>query len=317
MKIINQIVIFHWSAMGDLVHTYNAISNINQNKTNIILVTQKDYDDQLNKIFNINTHSISLKFPRIIIDLIKLLLILVFSKSILIMHKKNFIFETLRLFKKKNFFYSKKTDKKLINRFEALKVSFDKLNLDFEYSYLDRIDLKIPNFTELAKKNYILISVNGGNKYAPHSARTIDIEIINSILRRFNDIQIILTGSGDSDDKYYSKIMEKNECKNIINLSSKLNVKELLYLLQNSKFNILNDSLPLQLAQYCKNKTYAFFGPTNPQEVLLPNSKITSLVSESICKFCYDHIYGPSNLMYNCPNNLCGKYKEWQLNEYF
>lgn len=303
--------------MGDLVHTYNAISKINQNKTNIILVTQKDYDYQLNKIFNINTHSISLKFPKIIIDFMKLLLILLFSKSILIMHKKNLIFEILRLFKKKNFFYSKKTDKKIINRYEALKISFDKLNLDFEYSYLNKVYLKKLYLTKLAKKNYILISTNGGNKYAPHSARTIDIEIINSILRRFNHIQIILAGSGDSDDKYYSKIMEKNEYQNIINLSSKLDVKELLFLLQNSKFNILNDSFPLQLAQYCKNKTYAFFGPTNPQEVLLPKSKITSLISESICKYCYDHNYGAFNLMYNCPNNLCGKYKELQFNEYF
>lgn len=303
--------------MGDLVHTYNAISKINQNKTNIILVTQKDYDDQLNKIFNINTHAISLRFPRIIIDFIKLLFILIFSKSILIMHKKNFIFEILRFFKKKIFFYSKKTDKKIINRYKALKISFDKLNLDFEYSYLNTVELKKPYLNELANENYILISTNGGNKYAPHSARTIDYKIIKSILRRFNDFQIILAGSGDSDDKYYSKITEKNEDKNIINLSSKLDAEELLYLIQNSKFNIFNDSFPLQLAQYCKNKTYAFFGPTNPQEVLLPNSEITSLVSNSKCKFCYDHKYGVLNLMYNCPNHLCGKYEKDQLNEYF
>lgn len=311
---IKKKVIIHLGALGDLVHTCKAIEGT-KDVENYILITDEDYYETLNQLFNITILSVSRNFLNPFNNNLKIIYHIFLAKSVLVMHKKKFIFQILKFFKSsENFFYSKKTDHKLQNRYDALKISFGYIKSDFKYIYFKQNALN-KSLQHKIGNDYILIATNGGNKYAKYSARTVNPSFLSETLKYSKSV-IVLVGEGKIDDFYYKQLKKILKNKKIINLSSKLNVLQLLSLIQNSKLNIMNDSFPMQIAQYTSSRVLGLFGPTNPNEVLLPNSKISTLVTKSICKFCYNHNYSKFSLMYNCTNNICSEFNKIYLNEY-
>ena len=306
-------IIIHLGALGDLIHTCKAIEG-SKESNDFILITDQDFYKPLNELFELKILTVSSNFFVLLKNILRVIFEILFAKSILVMHKKNFIFQIIKLMKSsKKFFYSKKTDQIIANRYEALKISFGFIDVDFEIINFKKISINQHLIKKIGK--YILISANGGNKHAKYSARTINQYFLRDLLKNTN-LNIVFVGSGKIDDEYYQGLEKILNTNKVFNLSSKINSIELLALLQNSKLNILNDSFPLQLAQYTSCKALALFGPTNPNEVLLPISNIFTIITKSFCKFCYDHRYSKNSLMYNCPNHICSKFYEISLNDY-
>lgn len=89
------------------------------------------------------------------------------------------------------------------------------------------------------------------------------IKIIDelSALGKYN---IVLTGSAD-EKEYVSAIFIKTKNKNnIIDISGKLNVNELVSIISDSLCLISNDSGPLHIASALNKPVVAFYGPESP-----------------------------------------------------
>lgn len=89
------------------------------------------------------------------------------------------------------------------------------------------------------------------------------VKIIDE-LSVLGEYHIVLTGSAD-EKEYVSAILSKTKNKNnITDLSGKLNVNELVSLIENSLCLITNDSGPLHIASALNKPVVAFYGPESP-----------------------------------------------------
>jgi heptosyltransferase-3 len=78
------------------------------------------------------------------------------------------------------------------------------------------------------------------------------------------NIQVILTGSGDlSEMRYIQNLLEKLPAR-ALNLAGKLNFGQMAYLLKNAKFYVGPDTVTTHLAAAMGAPTVALFGPSNP-----------------------------------------------------
>ncbi|HJO93052.1 MAG TPA: glycosyltransferase family 9 protein [Victivallales bacterium] len=111
-------------------------------------------------------------------------------------------------------------------------------------------------------------------------------EILNRILR-YKDIKIlILGGPGDSIccRELENKINNKRQC---INLQGKTNLQQLIWLIESSKFLLTNDTCALHIAIARNKPIITIFGPTDPNELVLPRDNISVFkpVGTSSCYF--------------------------------
>ena len=290
-------------AAGDLVNTVMFLNNLD---SKILLITNENYKSIIDFFSKKKIQAIYFKknyfinIPKLILLLIELIL----SKKILIMHKNRFPLSILNNIFHRKVFFSIKTNSHQINRYECLNLSFKKITSESFFK---------PKYQEsnIKKKNYILVSTNGGNIYHSKSSRSVDINSLSEVINFFSNEKFIFVGKGIEDEQYYfnlSKLLKFNNYDNYVN---KLDISELFQLAISSKICLLNDSFILNFAQYFKKEIIALFGPTKSEEVIF-NNHISVIKSNSSCIECYNHIFGNYNLMYRCPGEEC-KYFDSKL----
>ncbi|MBE2280161.1 MAG: glycosyltransferase family 9 protein [Ignavibacteriaceae bacterium] len=114
--------------------------------------------------------------------------------------------------------------------------------------------------------------------------------------------EVVITGS--EDDRWVS---EEFSGVNIINLTGKTALDELIDVFAYADLVVAHDSGPLHLAQLSGAKVVALFGPTNPKELTHINFKGVKPIYISggenlFCSPCFNQSSFP-----NCTNNLCMK----------
>ena len=129
-------------------------------------------------------------------------------------------------------------------------------------------------------------------------------QVIEYLLGR-EEVKIILIG-GKEDMEYVSRLeaMILAEDGNVINLSGKVSLEELIPLMKASHLYLGNDSGPLHMAEACGLANISFFGPESPQVYGHPNEKNTTFYSSLPCSPCLN-VY--TNKDTRCTNNICLK----------
>jgi len=91
------------------------------------------------------------------------------------------------------------------------------------------------------------------------------ISLISTLASKYADIKFVFIGS-EQERRYVNRIFRhlSPKYKNVINLVGKLDLKELMGLLENSRLFIGNDSGPLHIAVALKTPSVSFFGPETP-----------------------------------------------------
>ncbi|MDR2835331.1 MAG: glycosyltransferase family 9 protein [Bacteroidales bacterium] len=113
-------------------------------------------------------------------------------------------------------------------------------------------------------ENYFVINVNASDLRVERRWDILNFEkLILELIKSFPSIKIILIGS-KSEYNYTRALNEKITHKNIINLSGKTNIEELILIIKKAKLVITNDTGPMHLSFALKTKTVALFGPCSP-----------------------------------------------------
>ncbi len=84
-------------------------------------------------------------------------------------------------------------------------------------------------------------------------------DLVKLIKNNLKEIQIVAVG-----DKNDSKLVEPYK-KDVIDLTGKTTIRELLFVIENSRLVISNDSAPMHIASAYNVPVIAFFGPTIPE----------------------------------------------------
>ena len=99
--------------------------------------------------------------------------------------------------------------------------------------------------------------------------------------------KVVLVG-GKDDIEENNSILKLN--KNLINLTNKIKLNELIYIFKKSKLIIANDTGPTHLAACSNTPIIQITGPTNPYMVKPFGEKIESIQSDIECKNCYKKV---------------------------
>lgn len=186
-----------------------------------------------------------------------------------------------------NYRYNPKKEhylKKTFPLMDILEIEYDKDN--FIYPEIKCNEYRINN-------NYITIAPysNWMERQYPFNNY---IELIFQLLKVTN-INIILIGSNNDDEKKFNKKIEKQINNNrVINLTGKTNILQMNHIIKNSKLFIGNDSGPANISYIISPKSLVFFGsvyfenrlPLNP----LLSKNIKALDKRGNCQEfpCYD-----------------------------
>jgi ADP-heptose:LPS heptosyltransferase len=92
------------------------------------------------------------------------------------------------------------------------------------------------------------------------------VALIQKISETYSDYKIVLIGA-ESEKEYVGGISELfADNRQLIDLSGKTRLEELLYLLKNAALLITNDTGPMHLAFSLQTRTLALFGPCSPAQ---------------------------------------------------
>jgi len=86
-------------------------------------------------------------------------------------------------------------------------------------------------------------------------------------------MKTVLIGA-KAEQKYVNNLYNKIQNQNLINLSGKTNIEELISLIKNAKVVITNDTGPMHLAFSLNTKTIALFGPCSPAQYGVSHNSI-------------------------------------------
>ena len=156
---------------------------------------------------------------------------------------------------------------------------------------VDVFNKKIENLNIKLDKDYIVFS-----PFSRWDTKDLSVKKSREIteeIRKISKIQIIISATGDYNDKC---IEIANGFENVLNTSSYFNLNELAYLIKESSAMITSDSFPMHTGCAFKKPLIAIFGPTSEVRVgpIAENSE-TIRVEGLECARCYKRK--------NCPNN--------------
>ncbi len=152
---------------------------------------------------------------------------------------------------------------------------------------LPRITLQISKHLECGTSAIALAPGGAKNILADDALRRWPIDYYVDLARMFENrgIQVLLTGS--SSDEWIVPYFKGLSCRNLV---GKLDLLELMGLLQSVKLLITHDSGPLHLAKLARCHAIGLFGPTNPWEKVGAHDNIKVLWGGErlACRPCYD-----------------------------
>ena len=110
------------------------------------------------------------------------------------------------------------------------------------------------------------------------------VDLIKTLLRDY-PAKIFLIG-GKDEYELSNKILEAVNDNRVINLTGKLTLAELAYLLKRSQLFIGNDSGPMHIASACGTKVIGLYGPTDPERFGPYGGNCIALRMEDKCPPC-------------------------------
>jgi lipopolysaccharide heptosyltransferase II len=110
------------------------------------------------------------------------------------------------------------------------------------------------------------------------------ISLIQLISLEFTDYSILISG-GKNDSDIAKKI--HNNCTQVIDLSGKTNIYELIHIIGLSRIVICNDSAVLHMSIAQKRPTIGIFGPTSLKSRVPPSHQQNCVQSTEKCSPCY------------------------------
>jgi ADP-heptose:LPS heptosyltransferase len=176
------------------------------------------------------------------------------------------------------------------------------------YPLISGIDLKLYN---LDSSQYIICCPGGGkNKWAEMSSKRWGkdsyVDLIEMSLDKNSSLKVLLVG-GESDCNLNSQIMAKLNNERVINLTNKLSLDELFYLLKSSIVYLGNDSFLLHFASTAGIKTIGLFGPTSGELLAPLGGNDLFIQSRAECAPCYDANDSSNSVAYHCETSACMK----------
>lgn len=134
----------------------------------------------------------------------------------------------------------------------------------FNYSTDERIELdkKLKLYDFSLDENFIIIHPGSGGSAKDLPAETF-IKILKFLMENFSEYKIVITGLDDEKILISSIINGVSQCRKIIDLTGKLNLKELMILTDESKLFISNSTGPIHIAG-ALNKNIIGFYPNEP-----------------------------------------------------
>jgi ADP-heptose:LPS heptosyltransferase len=317
-----KILIIKLGAIGDIVISLGLISYIKEKYKDSeitwvcghsIIPLLKEIP-QIDHIITINTNNLFsgnlfLKFK----ELIKLFIKLKFQSYniVLVAHKKQKIHLLSYLVRaKKRLFFSRSKNKRMIplleryqpdehirlisgiDNYKAIKARFPIINFSLPKNYKSLFD----------KKESIIV-LCPGRSFQQTSTNTLRCWPFKNYLALADLLlqdghKVIITGT--KSDKLNYKFKEKRNC---INLIGKLNIKDLLGLIQRSSILITHDSGSFHLGVLARTKILALYGPTRPLKYCKPQKNRIEYIwggNNLACRPCSDDwFYG------KCENNVC------------
>jgi len=123
--------------------------------------------------------------------------------------------------------------------------------------------------------------------------------LINSI---DTSIQVILIGN-KGEETYFDSLKPFNQ--NIIDLSAKTNLTELIGIIKHAKYLITTDTGPAHIASATNTPVYCLIGPTKPSRTgpyKTPINEVNIITKNVECSPCYN-----TDRIKNCTDNICMK----------
>ena len=133
------------------------------------------------------------------------------------------------------------------------------VKLNYTKKEKEKVDKLIP-------KRKILVGIHAGGGTTAHQRfwdKDNFVELIKKILSN-KRVVVYLTGT-NYEKEVNNYIKRKIRDKRVIDLTNKLNIGELAYLLEKTKIFISNDTGPMHLAAAMKTKVIGLFGPNLPE----------------------------------------------------
>ena len=147
-----------------------------------------------------------------------------------------------------------------------------------------------------ADKKYIIINPNASDlRIERRWASENFVTLINRLAAANNDLQFVLIGAGNEAD-YVTSVFAKADEQykpSIINTAGKINIEELIALIDGCTLMVSNDTGPMHLSFALNKPTVALFGPCSPQQYGLSENAY-SIYKNIYCSPCvHDFITPP------------------------
>ena len=154
--------------------------------------------------------------------------------------------------------------------------NYNDLRLDF---FIDSQSPQTSDFLVNNKlDNYVVVVNSGGNNSFEQTGLRMlpQDKIIQLLIHLLKTHKALLLG-GNIDLAHYANYTKLINSPNLYNLAGSLTLSDSAHILKLATKIYTTDcgAMHLALSQQCQNKMVCFFGPTNPNHVLPPNSGIT------------------------------------------
>ena len=138
----------------------------------------------------------------------------------------------------------------------------------------------------LSKDKLIGINISAAKKWETKNWPIDNIKrFIDMIHKELKGYKVVLIGDKDSAQKALS--LQSSLKQNVVNLSGKTTLRELIAVIKNLDAFITPDTATLHMAQSLGIPTIALFGPTNPSAHTVRSPNLHIIVKKLDCSFCY------------------------------
>jgi len=172
------------------------------------------------------------------------------------------------------------------------------LGITFKEKKLTFWDAKPPDISRyrIGKDKIVGINVSAAKKWETKNWPLDNTKkFIEMFYKELDGYKIVLVGDKDSKDR---ALRLKASLKyNIIDLSGKTTLRELIAVIRKFDAFITPDTATLHLAQSLGVPTIALFGPTNPSAHTVKSANLHIIVKKLSCSFCYKTVCKTSECM--------------------
>lgn len=173
-----------------------------------------------------------------------------------------------------------------------------------------RISLLMDEFT-LERKRFIVISPTGGENPAAARLKSNIVtkawpaeyyKELSGLILKDLDYKVVIVG-GEAERARASHIKRGHDGR-LIDLTGKVNLRELALLAEACVIAITNDSGPMHIMASSGSPIVAIFGPTDHCQICAPSKNITILMEKLDCSPCFDETVFPNKVI-DCKDPIC------------